>query len=153
MRGCSEEFASVLPVGNKLSHVDLNNDSLLEWHETTDSPSFPNLTTQYAMHQMTVLATLALACARYPRSTCTHRYRQPEASQRNVQRCAWTNLATTGYYQGSPKLFVHYHGKARRIRNLPLLGVASRQPLGSAVQADADRGCRLCDHEERRDGI
>jgi len=55
MRGCSEEFASVLPVGNKLSHVDLNNDSLLEWHETTDSPSFPNLTTQYAMHQMTAI--------------------------------------------------------------------------------------------------
>eukprot|EP00966_Prymnesium_polylepis_P147811 3414561-Prymnesium_polylepis.1 len=36
--------------------VSVDDSSLIVWEEIVDSPSFPHLTTQYKMHQMTVRA-------------------------------------------------------------------------------------------------
>ena len=53
LRGLTEEFSSIVDK----EQIDLWPDSLLVWVEIIESPSFPNLTTQYRMHQMT--ATIA----------------------------------------------------------------------------------------------
>ena len=44
------------------SAVEMENGSLLIWDEIVDSPSFPNLTTQYRMHQLAVSVTCCFIC-------------------------------------------------------------------------------------------
>jgi hypothetical protein len=57
VRGLIEEFSSV---GADETNSDLDPNSLLTWDEVIESPSFPNLTTQYHMHQMTATVSNAL---------------------------------------------------------------------------------------------
>ena len=46
-----EEMSPVVTLGA----MEVLADSLVSWEEVVDSPSFPGLTTQYTLHQMTVV--------------------------------------------------------------------------------------------------
>ena len=48
-------MSPIPPVASVDSQISVDADSLVAWEEVIDSPSFPSLTTQYKMHQLTAV--------------------------------------------------------------------------------------------------